>query len=167
VLRRASSTTRPSLLSHFPKSIYQKSHARFSSFYFSISVIYRSSKQSASILRRTMLRSSIIRPLVKGWIAPSLRCFSRHQFAPPTFLPSPRERLCPGKARYPDIRACGVHKNASSEEQPSDFFTDNYTIEDGGSSSYLHLSFLALFFFILGACRRRGRREAEPPVDAN
>jgi hypothetical protein len=140
----------PSLLSHFPqKTIYQKSHARLSSFCFSISVIYRSSKQSASILRPTMLRSSIIRPLVKGWMAPSIRCFPRHPFAAPTpaFLPSPCRRSSPAEARYPDIRARGVHKNASSEEQLSDSSTNNDTSEDGGSSSSLHLMFLSSSFY--------------------
>lgn len=118
-----------------------------------------------------MLRSSIIRPLVKGWTAPSILCFPRHHFAPPTFLPSPRVRLSPAKARYPDIQACVVHKKAGSEEdqgkQPSDSSTDDHNNEDGGSSSPSALYFLALFFFILGARRRREGRQEESPVDAN
>jgi hypothetical protein len=67
-----------------------------------------------------MLRTSIIRPLVKGWTAPSIRCFPRYHFATPTLtsLPSLCGRLSPAKARYPDIRARGVHKNASSEVCP-------------------------------------------------
>jgi len=116
-------------------------------------------------LRPTMLRSSIIRPLVKGWMVPSIRCMSRHHFAPPTFLPSSCDRLSAGKTRYPDIRARGVHKNASSEKQPSDLFTNYYAIEDDGSS--LDFMFLVLLFFILGARRRREKREAESVVETS
>ena len=132
-------------------------------------------KQSASILRLTMLRSSIIRPLVKSLTASSTRCFPRHHFAP-TFLPSPRVRLSPAKARYPDIQARGVHKKAVSEEnqgkQLSDSSTDDYNDKHGGSSSPSTLYFLALFFSILGARRRREGRQHEgqqdeSPVDAN
>ena len=38
---RASAGCYTSLLSHFPKTIYQKSHARFSSFCFSTTIIHR------------------------------------------------------------------------------------------------------------------------------
>ena len=152
------------------------SHARFSSVCFSTAIIHRSSKQSAGILRPTMLRSSIIWPLVKSLTAPSTRCFPRHHFAPPTFLPSQRVRLSAAKARYPDIQARGVHKKAVSKEnqgkQPSDSSTDDHNNKDGGSSSPSALYFLALFFFILGARRRREGRQHEgqqdeSPVDAN
>ncbi len=123
-----------------------------------------------------MLRSSIIRPLVKGWTAPSICCFPRHHLAPPTFLPSPLVRLSPAKARYLDIQARGVYKKAGSEEnqgkQLQDSFTDDHNNKDGGSSSPSALYFLALFFFILGARRRREGRQHEgqqdeSPVDVN
>jgi hypothetical protein len=83
-------------------------------------------------------------------MAPSIRCFPRHHFTPPTFLPSLRSRLFPAKARYPHIQAHGVHKKASSKEnqgkQPLDSSTDDHSNEDGDSSSSSDLSFLALFF---------------------
>ena len=118
-----------------------------------LSVIHRSSKQSASILRPTMLPSAIIRPLVKSLTAPSIRCFPRHYFALLTFLPSPRVRLSPAKARYLDIQTREVYKNAVSEEnqgkQPPNSSPDDHNNKDGGSSSPSALCFLALFFFYL------------------
>ena len=122
-----------------------------------------------------MLRSSIIRPLVKSLTAPFTRCFPRYYFAP-TFLPLLRVRLSPAKARYPDIQARGVQKKAVSEEnqgkQPSDSSTDDHNNKDGNSSSPSALYFLALFFFILGARRRRERpqrkgQQDQSAVDAN
>ncbi|KAF4635280.1 hypothetical protein G7Y89_g2817 [Cudoniella acicularis] len=117
-----------------------------------------------------MLRSSIIRPLVKGWTALPIRCFPRHHFAPPTLLPSLLVRLSPTKVLCLDIQARGVHKKAGSEEaqgkQPSDSPTDDHN-KDGGSSSPSALYFLALFFFILGARRRREGRQDESPIDTN
>jgi hypothetical protein len=122
-----------------------------------------------------MLRSSIIRPLikgwtVKGWTAPSIRCFPRHHFAPLSLLPSLPVRLSPAKVLCLDIQARGVHKKAGSKEaqgkQPSNSSTDDHN-KNGGSSSPSALYFLALFFFILAARRRREGRQDESPVDVN
>jgi hypothetical protein len=122
-----------------------------------------------------MLRSSIIRPLVKSLTAPSTRCFPRHHFAP-TFLPSLPVKLSPAKARYSEIQARGVHKKAVSEEnqgtQPSDSSTDDHNNKDGSSSSPSALYILALLFFILEARHRREGRQHEgqqdeSPVDAH
>ncbi len=111
-----------------------------------------------------MLRSSIIiRPLVKGWTAPFIRCVPRHHFAPPTFHPSPHVRLSAAKPGYLDIQARGVHKNAGSEEDQGKQLSDSST-DDHGSSSLSALYFLALFFFILGA---RRRREGRQNIDAS
>jgi hypothetical protein len=116
-----------------------------------------------------MLRSSIIQPLVKGRTVPSIRCFPHHHFTPPTFLPSPRSKLSPAKARYPNIQAHGVHKKAGTKEnqgkQPSDSSTDDHNDENGSSSLLPGLYFLGLFFFILGAPRRREGREDERQQD--
>lgn len=109
-------------------------------------------------------------------MATSIRCFPRHHFAPLAFLPSPRVRLSPAKARYPDIQAHRVYKKAVSEEnqgkQPLNSSPDDRNNKDGGSSSPSALYFLALFFFILGARRRRKGRQHEgqqdeSAVDAN
>ena len=166
-----------SLLS-FPKTIYQSSTQDFqvsvslqqsSIVPFLLSVIYRSSKPSASILRPTMLRPIIIRPLVKSLTEPCIRCFPRHHFAPPTFLPLPRARLSPAKARYPEIHARRVFKKAVSKEnqgkQPSNSSTDGHNNKNGGSSLPSTLYFLALLFFILGARRRREGRQHEGQQD--
>jgi hypothetical protein len=130
------------LLNHFPKTIIKSpTHARLSSFcfynnrpsslihylssiihrpiiYYPLSLIHYPSSivYCTNLLQPTMLQYSIIRPLVKGWTTPSIRCFAYHHFAPPTFLPSPHIRLSAAKARYSNIQAHRVHKKAGTKD---------------------------------------------------
>lgn len=66
-----------------------------------------------------MPRSTITRLHLESLMAPATRCFSRHRFIPPNFVPSTHSRLSPTNTRSAEAQARGVCQAVSNETEES------------------------------------------------